>query len=189
MRESFLNKTFTYADYLTFPDEPRVEIIDGVIYNMTPAPSTKHQRVLGELFRKFADYLDGKTCEVFFAPFDVRLLSESKQDDEVTNVVQPDLTVVCDKDKLDERGCNGSPDLLVEVLSPGTAKHDKSRKMKLYRRARVREYWIVDPANEIVEVYKFREDGFPDFAVYSKEDVITVGLFEDLEIDLQTVFR
>jgi Uma2 family endonuclease len=189
MPESNVKKTFTYADYLMFPDDERWEIIGGILYNMTPAPDTKHQSVVGELYRKFGNYLDGKSCRVFVAPFDVRLLSEGKRNDEVKNVVQPDTTVICDTGKIDDKGCNGAPDLIIEVLSPSTAKMDRGEKLKLYRRARVKEYWIVDPANEIVEVLKLQEDSLPETFVYSKEDVVKVGIFEELEIDLQTVFR
>lgn len=185
--EKHLTRKYTYADYLELPDEPRSEILDGTLYNMTPAPSPRHQDVLGQLYRQFSDYLDGKSCRVYMAPFDVRLLAEDQDDDKIYNVVQPDLSVICDPNKIDDRGCNGSPDLIVEVLSPATAKKDKGEKLKLYRTAQVKEYWIVDPFNETIDVYRFDLGQFP--TVYAQEDVIKVGILSELEVQLHQIFR
>lgn len=185
--EKHPTRKYTYADYLELPDEPRIEILDGTLYNMTPAPSPRHQDVLGQLYRQFSDYLDGKSYRVYMAPFDVRLLSDDKPDDEVYNVVQPDLSVICAPDKIDDRGCNGSPDLIVEVLSPATAKKDKGEKLRLYRAAQVKEYWIVDALHETVDVYRFEQSQFP--TVYAKVDSVPVGILQELSIDLHHVFR
>lgn len=182
-------QTYTYADYLTLSTDERYELIDGTLYNMSPAPSTKHQQIAGALYRQFGNYLEGRSCQVFIAPFDVRLLSQSKRDEDVTNVVQPDISVICDPDKIDEKGCNGSPDLIIEVLSPATAKKDKGEKLRLYRKAGVRQYWIVDPANETVEIFDFSVNLFADAFVYGKADRITVSLFTDFEIELSTIFK
>ncbi|MFC4768232.1 Uma2 family endonuclease [Effusibacillus consociatus] len=183
-------RKYTYKDYLTWSDDERWELINGMPYNMTPAPSTKHQDVLGELFTEFRVYLRDKSCRVFVAPFDVRLFAENDNDENVYNVVQPDITVVCEKSKIDDKGCKGSPDLIVEVLSPATAKKDKNEKRKLYQQAKVKEYWIVDPLNETVEVFMLKEDGkFHDSETYSKEDQLKVGIFEDLTIDLKLIFK
>jgi Uma2 family endonuclease len=182
-------RKYTYRDYLNWPHEERWELIDGIPYAMSPAPSRKHQKILGELFAEFRNYLTDKECEVYPAPFDVRLLAESKSDDEVMNVVQPDITVVCDKNKLDDRGCNGTPELIVEILSPSTGKHDRWLKYKLYERAGVKEYWIVEPQNETVEVYMLEDNRYMLHGVYGKEDAVKVGSFDGLTIDLNVVFK
>jgi Uma2 family endonuclease len=182
-------RKYTYADYLTWTDEESWELIDGTAHNMSPAPSPKHQSVLGELITEFTVYLRGKTCRAFAAPFDVRLFSEGKSDDEVDHVVQPDLSVVCDSNKIDNKGCKGSPDLVIEVLSPSTSKMDKWIKFKLYERAKVREYWIVDPFTETIEVYLLQSEQFVRYGVFSKDDRVKINIFEDLEIDLNTVFQ
>jgi Uma2 family endonuclease len=157
---------------------------------MSPAPSRKHQETLLELAGEFRNYLKDKACRVYPAPFDVRLFAETKSNDKVMNVVQPDITVVCDKNKLDETGCKGTPDLIVEILSPSSIKHDRWLKYKLYERAGVREYWIVDPTNESIEVFILNEDGKYEISgVYSKEDEVKVNIFEDLTLDLNLIFR
>ncbi|WP_241154351.1 Uma2 family endonuclease [Staphylospora marina] len=180
---------YSYRDYLQWDDEQSWEIIDGVPHNMAPAPSSKHQEVLGNVFALFHQYLKGKRCKVYIAPFEVRL-SESGLDEETFNIVQPDLTVVCDRKKIDERGCNGTPDLIVEVLSPGmAAKRDKIVKFELYERFGVKEYWIVDPYHENVEVFLLEEGKFGNRQVYVKGDVFAVSLFGDLLIDLNAVFQ
>ena len=181
---------FTYKDYLSWPDDERWELIDGIAYNMTPAPSRIHQKILGELYRQIANYLTDKQCEVYFAPFDVRLPSgKEKNDDEITTVVQPDITVVCDISKLDEKGCKGSPDWVIEILSPATAKKDLKEKYFLYEKFAVKEYWIVYPDYKVVSVYVLNENKSYNIpVVYGEEDEIKVGIFEDLTIDLKTVF-
>ncbi len=184
------DRKYSYQDYLNWSDDERWELIDGVPFNMSPAPSRRHQQILGELTTEFTAYLRDKHCRAYAAPFDVRLFAEDKADHEVVNVVQPDLAVICDSDKLDEQGCKGSPDLIVEIISPSTGKHDRWIKYKLYERARVKEYWIVEPVNNTVEVFRLNEAGhFELRAVYGKEDQAHVGIFEDLVIDLQVVFR
>ena len=181
------NRRYTYADYLAWDDKERWELIDGIPYNMTPAPSPDHQRILLRLSRKIADYLDGGTCEAFISPFDVRLFPHEKKIDD--NVVQPDLTVICDPSKTTEKGCEGVPDLIIEILSPSTAKKDRGKKRKLYERAGVKEYWIVDPFNQTVEVFTLSDQGkYREADLYGKEDEIKVGLFEVLTIDLNTIF-
>jgi Uma2 family endonuclease len=178
----------SYADYLEWEDDERWELIDGVPHNMAPAPSTRHQEVLGNLFAFFFQYFRDRRCRVYMAPFEVRL-SESGLDKETYNVVQPDLSVICDRSKVDERGCKGAPDLIVEVLSPGmSAKRDKVIKFELYQKYKVREYWIADPANELVEVYVLQGDHFRERKVYGRGDVFTSVLFKDLLIDLNQVF-
>lgn len=144
----------SYADYLAWPDDVRYELIDGVAYAMGPAPSRRHQEVVLELARQIAAALDGSPCRPYIAPFDVRLPSEAGAGDErIDTVVQPDISVICDRAKLDERGCVGAPDWIVEVLSPTTASHDQIVKRALYERVGVREFWLVHPVDRIVTIY------------------------------------
>ena len=181
--------TYTYGDYLNWRDDERWELIDGVPYNMTPAPSRSHQAISRELLKQIAVYLTGKPCEVYAAPFDVRLPEQNETDEQVRTVVQPDLVVICDQHKLDERGCKGAPDLAIEIISPFTVIKDLKIKFILYERAGVKEYWLVDPANKAVQVYRLGDNsryGRPD--VYSTGDHVKTCLLPDLAIDLAAVF-
>lgn len=183
------DEVFRYGDYLKWDDGERWELIDGIAYNLTPVPSRFHQRVSGQLFLQFGNFLSNSSCEVYSAPFDVRLPEGDEADEAISTVVQPDISVVCDPSKLDDKGCKGSPDLIVEILSPATARKDLKEKFLRYERAGVREYWIVDPSGKTVTVFKRTDAGLfgrPD--VYGEEERIKVSLFEDLEIDLQPVF-
>lgn len=184
-----LEERFTYGDYKTWDDNERWELIDGVPYNMSPAPQVAHQRILTQLVRHFANYLDGKPCQVFAALLDVRLPEDNESDDLIETVVQPDLTVICDKGKLDNAGCRGAPDLVVEILSPGTAQNDLKVKFLRYERAGVREYWIVDPVGKTVQIFTLGADaryGRPQ--VYVNGDMARVGIFPEMEIDLGAAF-
>jgi len=178
---------YTYADYLTWDDDQRWELIDGVPYAMS-SPSRIHQHVLSQLTAEFVMYLRGKKCQAYSAPFDVRIGEEEQADNEITTVVQPDLTVVCDNSKLDERGCKGTPDLVVEILSPSTGKHDKQRKYQLYQRIGVKEYWIVDPYNYLVEVFVLENGKFALGGIYSRDEELKVGIFDSLTISLENIF-
>lgn len=179
----------TYADYLTWPDQERWEIIDGVPYAMTPSPSREHQKVLKRLVYRIEDYLKDKPCELYFAPFDVRIPVADEDDQEMETVVQPDIIVVCDQTKLDEKGCKGAPNLVIEIISPGSAALDMKIKFNLYEKAGVKEYWIIDPLNRTVLVYHSGPDqkyGKPE--VYVNEDIIKTALFSGFEIKLSEVF-
>jgi len=125
---------YSYADYLTWDEGERLELIDGEIFNISPAPSRRHQQVLRELSTAFSVFLREKECEVFFAPFDVRLLVDNKPDDDINNVVQPDLSIVCNKEKLDDKGCNGAPDMIIEVLLPSSVKLDLGKNISFTRK-------------------------------------------------------
>ncbi|UOF89119.1 Uma2 family endonuclease [Fodinisporobacter ferrooxydans] len=183
-------RTYSYQDYVNLSTEERFELIDGVPYNMSPSPSRRHQQILGQLATEFTFYLRGKTCEALIAPFDVRLFANGKTDDEIRDVVQPDLSVICNPDKLDDKGCKGSPDLIVEILSPSTGKLDRWIKYKLYERAGVREYWLVEPTNSTIEIFTLNEQGrYELHGVYGRGDTVPVGIFEDLAIDLKVIFR
>ena len=182
-------KKYTYGDYLTWPDDERWEIIDGSAYDMSPSPSRRHQEISMTLSTQFSLYLKDKPCKVYAAPFDVRLPAGSEKDEDIQTVVQPDIVIVCESYKLDDRGCKGAPTMVIEIISPYTAGKDLKVKFNLYESAGVKEYWIVDPNNKTVIIYKLGEDikyGRPD--VYTEEDSIKVGIFEDLAIDLKEVF-
>jgi len=179
-----LDKRYTYADYCAWDDDERRELIDGVPYVMSPAPSRTHQRISVKLIRQLADFLDGKPCEVFHAPFDVRLNGLGDDDDDV---FQPDIVVVCDRAKLDDRGCNGAPDMVVEILSPSTAMRDRLLKFNAYQRAGVREYWIVDPDSKTVQLH-ILENGRYFTKSYGETDNVSVHLLDGCEISLMDMF-
>lgn len=183
-------ETYTYGDYLQWTNEERWEIINGVPYLMSPAPSSEHQRISREIGRQFANYLLGKNCESFSAPFDVRLPQEDENEEEITNVVQPDLVVICDRSKIDQRGCKGIPDMIIEILSYSTAKKDLNEKFNLYERSGVKEYWVVFTGEKAVEVYQLSEDmRYERTGTYQSKDRIKVGILPELEIDLSLVFQ
>ncbi|WP_339813839.1 Uma2 family endonuclease [uncultured Imperialibacter sp.] len=151
---------YSYADYLRWTFEDRVELIKGKIFHMSPGPSRSHQKVSASLGNKMYNFLEGHPCEVYFAPFDVRLPSKKgSKDKEIFNVVQPDIMVVCDQSKLDDMGCIGAPDLVVEILSPFTAAKDLKNKYSLYEESGVREYWVVYPGEEIIEIFALADSG------------------------------
>ncbi|HBG08266.1 MAG: hypothetical protein A2075_06815 [Geobacteraceae bacterium GWC2_58_44] len=183
------NGRYRYGDYLQWPDEERWELIHGEAFAMTPAPSRVHQAISIALAAQFYLQLVGKPCEVYCAPFDVRLPAGSEKDEEIDTVVQPDLVVVCDSSKLDERGCKGAPDLAVEIVSPDSARMDLKKKFALYEKAGVKEYWVVQPAEKIVMIFKLGADGeFGKPSIYSQEDQVSVPLLGEITIDLQPVF-
>jgi Uma2 family endonuclease len=159
-------RRFTYADYGQWPEDERFELIDGVAYAMGPAPVRRHQVFVLEIARQIANALKGRTCQPFIAPFDVRLPKPGRADETADTVLQPDIAVVCDPDKLDERGCRGAPDWVIEVVSPATASRDHILKREVYERAGVREYWIVHPVDRIVTVYILSADAYPRNEVY-----------------------
>jgi len=184
------NELFTYADYLTWPDGERWELIDGEAYMMSPAPSRKHQELSIEFCRQIANFLKGKPCRVYDAPFDVRLPQYADQpDDEIETVVQPDIVVVCDRSKLDDKGCKGAPDLVIEILSPSTSKMDLQDKFILYQRVGVKEYWLVHPSDKTVMVFRLNDHGeYGRADMYASDDKVSVPLLGELIIDLKDVF-
>ncbi|MDA8222986.1 MAG: Uma2 family endonuclease [Desulfitobacterium hafniense] len=184
-----LTAYYSYADYLTWPEDERWELIDGVPYNMTPSPTPKHQEILGELFRILANWLTGNRCRVYMAPFDVRLGGSEQPDSVIDKVVQPDISVVCDPQKIDERGCLGAPDMIIEILSPSTFKKDLGIKLGLYESSGVKEYWVVHPLDETVMVFRLQNGQYGKPAVYSVPDEVPVELFENFIIPLESVFR
>ena len=176
---------YTYADYKEWElDEgERYEIIDGEAYAMS-APSTQHQAILGGLFNQIYNYLQGKPCKVFPAPLDVRLFyAEDESDD---TIVQPDIVVICDKTKIGPEGCRGAPDLVVEILSPSNTAIEMEQKLKLYHKAGVREYWVIDGENDGLTVYLFQKDVM--VKTYKDTDAVAVSIFPGLTISLEQVF-
>lgn len=182
-------RRFTYADYLQWPDDVRVELIDGVVYDMTPAPSPRHQEVVTQLVRHFGNFLDQKPCKVYAAPFDVRL-SKVRKNEEILTVVQPDLVIVCDKSKIDDRGCVGAPDLVVEIVSPSTFRKDHTTKLHLYEQNGVPEYWIVYPAERAINVCRLADSGkYGEPEIYAENDRVPVGIFNgELSLALEEIF-
>lgn len=171
-----------YGEYLHWPDDARYELIDGVAYLMAPAPTLDHQEVAGEVYYQLRQALQGNPCRAFIAPVDVRFPKAGEADEQVDTVLQPDVLVVCDHSKLDRRGVRGAPDLVVEVLSPGTSSHDHVRKRRVYERAGVAEYWLVHPIDRMVTVYRLvdGEYGKPD--VFELSGETPVGLLPGVVI-------
>ena len=179
----------TYGEYLTWSQDERFELIDGVAYTMAPAPIRGHQRLVGELFRQIADALEGGPCEVNVAPFDVRLPEKDEADEAILTVVQPDIAVVCDRAKLDERGCRGAPDWIIEVLSPASAGHDQIAKLALYERHGVREYWLAHPADRIVTVHRLEGGAYGRPRVSEMKDRLASIACPQVEIDWERVLK
>ncbi len=188
-----LAEQYTYADYLTWQFSERVELIRGWVSRMTPAPRRRHQAVIGKLFRKISDVFENNKCEVYIAPFDVRLQKNKGQNNkEVHTVVQPDISIICDKNKLDDRGCIGAPDMIIEILSPSTTKKDYTEKYTLYEENGVKEYWIVNPDTKSIETFILTNDQYESEGVYSelygfKE--IPVSIFPGLTLKLIEIFE
>ncbi len=172
---------FTYADYANWPNEERWEIINGVAYDMTPAPTLKHQTVLGNFHAELVNRFKGKPCKVFIAPTDVVF------DDE--NIVQPDLLVVCDKDKMTQANIQGAPDLIIEVLSPSTSRKDKREKKALYERYGVREYLLVYPIDEMVERFSLDNDKYLQPEIINWDEMWESSIFPGLELPLCEIFE
>ena len=179
---------YTFADVLTWGEDERIEIINGEAVMMAP-PSRIHQKISVELSRQLANYLEGKKCEVYHAPFAVRLFEQDGDTpDEVDTMVEPDIAVVCDKNKLDKHGCKGAPDMVVEILSPSTRRHDRLVKLNLYQRAGVREYWIVNPEDKTVQVLLLEDGKLLPHEDYGRDDVAKVNALDGCFIELGKVF-
>ncbi|HBV86870.1 MAG TPA: Uma2 family endonuclease [Desulfosporosinus sp.] len=182
-------KKHTYADYLTYPADERWEIIDGIPH-MQSAPTWQHQVVSVQLASQFNDYLKGKPCRVFTAPFDVCIPEYDESDEEISNIIaQPDIVMVCDESKLRKTGYFGVPSLIVEIASTSTARNDKLFKFNKYEKTGVKEYWIVEPDTKLVSVFILQNNnryGRPE--IFTETDNVKVSIFPDLVIELSTVF-
>lgn len=180
---------YTFADCLTWEENERIEIINGRAVMMAP-PSSIHQEIAAELTRQFGNYLEGKQCKVYPAPFGVRLFErDGESPEDVDTMVEPDLSVVCDRNKIDKHGCKGAPDLVIEILSPSSLRHDRFVKLGLYQRAGVREYWIVDPEYKSVQVFTLDAGGSLRISEeYGHGDVARANVLDGCFIDLGKVF-
>lgn len=186
-----LDKKYSYADYLTWMIQERLELFKGKIFKMSPAPSTYHQKVTGNLHGILWNKFKNHSCNVFVAPFDVRLLNtkNSKSDTDIYTVVQPDLCVICDESKIDARGAIGAPELMIEILSPGNSKKEMKYKFDLYQEAGVVEYWIVNPENKTIFIYVLKDAIFVGQHPLIEEDQIQSLLFPELDFKLEEIFN
>ena len=188
--EKNLDRKFTYTDYLSWPEEEHWELINGIPYNMTPAPSTQHQKIVTTLIALFYNALKDSPCQVFGAPFDVRLPEQDKNSEDIFTVVQPDVAIICDRNKLDSRGCLGGPDLIIEVTSPSTLRKDIKEKFYLYEKAGVNQYWMIYPEQKTVVTFGLDKEGKygrPD--IYCETDIIQAETFKSINIDLSEIFQ
>lgn len=184
-----IGENFTYTDYLSWDDNERWEIINGEAYNITPVPNVSHQLILSQLLLQLGNQLNGKSCQVFPAPFDVRLPVGKEKEKDIENVVQPDITIVCDAKKLDKKGCLGTPDMIIEILSPLTYRKDRKEKFFLYEQVGVKEYWLVSPDEKLVEVFRLEPGGkYGRPGIYSETDMIQLSFINEATIDLNAVF-
>lgn len=179
---------YTLADALTWDEQEHIELIEGAPVMMAP-PSRIHQEVAAELTRQIGNYLDGKKCKVYPAPFAVRLFEKADdRPEDVDTMVEPDLSVVCDSGKLDDIGCKGAPELVIEILSPSTQRHDRLTKYNLYERAGVAEYWIVSPEERTVQVSLLSGGRYRMAELYTAQDIAKVHVLEGCFVELSKVF-
>lgn len=184
-----LSKTYSYADYLQWKFEERIELIKGRIFKMSPAPSSAHQEISGNIYFAFKLYLLKKPCKVFSAPFDVRLTRKSKMNKDVINVVQPDICVICDRAKIDKRGCIGAPDIIVEIISSGNNKTELQNKYEVYEESGVQEYWIVSPQDKTFMKYTLNQDGvYVASKLMPSEGEVTTPVLPGFVLNLEEVF-
>ena len=182
-----VNGIYRYADYLLWKFQERVELLKGKIFKMA-APSPTHQEISGLLFVTLFAYFKDKKCKVYHAPFDVRLPRKNEKDEEILTVLQPDLCVICNTEKIDSRGCLGAPDLVVEILSPGNSQKELDNKFRIYEEAGVAEYWIVDPEHEAVWVNVLRDGEYVTQKPVAMGKTVTSVKFADLEINTADIF-
>ena len=180
---------YTYADYLKWDFPERVELYKGVVQQLLPAPSRQHQEISGNLTARIIDFFRNHACKWYAAPFDVRLPVKPKNGGGTDTVVQPDLCVVCDSDKLDRRGCHGAPDLVVEILSPGNSKREMRDKFALYEEAGVPEYWVVDPTHRNIQQFTLTDAGaYGRGTYYYEDDTLASSRFPDWKVAVEGVF-
>ncbi|MCP4135035.1 MAG: Uma2 family endonuclease [bacterium] len=181
---------FTYEDYLTWPDDERWELINGTAYSMSPAPSDEHQKISWELGGQIRNFLVDKNCVGRSAPFDVRFPKSITANNKIIDVVQPDIVVICDTEKIDKNGCLGAPDFIIEILSPATASKDSIIKVELYQKNGVKEYWIIDPVNKLITVRlleKNKKFGIPK--IYEGKGTMKATVIPGLVIDVDMLFQ
>jgi len=181
--------TYSYANYLNWLFEERVELIKGKIFKMSPAASRVHQEISRNIFIKIGNFLKGRHCKVYSAPFDVRFPKESKADKDVFTVLQPDICVICDKSKLDYRGCIGAPDIVIEILSPGNNKKELLYKYQVYEEFGVKEYWVVSQSDQNILIYTLNDSGkFQPSKIFTLSEKISSSVLPGFELLLDEVF-
>ncbi len=183
-----LNRLYTYADYYKWRFEERVELIKGKIFKMSPAPGSVHQRVSSVLHVAIGSFLINSRCEVFSAPFDVRIPRKTKDDKDIITVLQPDICVICDPNKIDERGCVGAPDIVVEILPAGNSRKETKIKYEVYEEAGVKEYWIVDPIRETVQVHIWKEGTYIPLRTLVPDDILNSAVLPGFAFSLSKIF-
>lgn len=184
-----LTKTYSYADYLKWTFDDRLELIKGKIFKMTPAPNLFHQDISGNVFNHLYNFLRNKPCKTYSAPFDVRLpRKKSENDEQIYTVVQPDICVICDISKLDIRGCTGAPDIVVEILSPGNNQKELKNKYEVYEESGVLEYWIIHPQEKTFLKYTLVNSTYQPSRLLTMGDIVTTPVLPGFELDLDTVF-
>ncbi|ADY50994.1 protein of unknown function DUF820 [Pseudopedobacter saltans DSM 12145] len=185
-----LSLTYNYSNYLNWFFSDRVELLKGKIFKMSPAPSRYHQQVSGKVFVALAVYLKNKSCKIYAAPFDVRFPKDSKADKDIYTVLQPDICVICDLAKLDDRGCIGAPDIVVEILSPGNNKKELLNKYKIYEEFGVKEYWIVSPSEKTFFKYTLGADEkYKPSRLFTLSEEITSDILAGFKLNLDDVFE
>jgi Uma2 family endonuclease len=181
---------YTYADYLSWEMDEMVELIRGKIFRQAAAaPRRIHQKISGKVFNRLFNFLEGHSCEVYEAPFDVRLPVKSKRNEDIDTVVQPDICVICDKSKLDELGCVGAPDLIIEILSPGSNKKELKYKYEVYEESGVGEYWIIHPDEQTVLTYTLVSGNYVPSKLFTSGDFLDSKTIPGFHLDLEYVFR
>ena len=184
-----LSKTYSYADYLQWTFDDRLELIKGKIFKMTPAPNLYHQDISAVVSNEIFNYLKGKPCKVYVAPFDVRLVRKTDNvNEKIYTVVQPDICVICDLTKLDKRGCIGVPDIVIEILSPGNNKKELDNKYDAYEEAGVSEYWLISPQDKSFLKYTLVDDKYQPSKLMADDAIITTPILPGFELNLTTVF-
>lgn len=181
-----LNGSYSYSDYLCWKIKERIELIKGKIMEMSPAPARFHQRISMKLISKFLGVFDNHQCQLYTAPFDVRF---PDAEGKVKTVVQPDLCVICDHSKLDDRGCLGAPDLVVEILSPGNSKREMRDKFALYQEQKVKEYWIVSPAEKTIFIYVLQAERYIGLPPVAEDEIVTSQTFPQLSFSTQGLYE
>jgi Uma2 family endonuclease len=184
-----LDKTYTYADYFKWKFEERVELIMGKIFKMSPAPNRAHQKLAGYIHVRLGIYLDGKSCEVYEAPFDVRIPRKSADDKSIITVLQPDVCVICDPAKLDAKGCLGAPDIVAEVLSPGNNSKELKKKYAIYEQCGVKEYWVVSPQNQWMRVNTLTDGKYAESPYLVAGDTFTSTVLSGFSLDITALFH
>jgi Uma2 family endonuclease len=188
------NRTYTYADYLKMVFDERFEIIKGKLFKMSPAPTRKHQGVSVflsvKLYQFINDNKQGKNiCQVYTAPFDVRLAVRNAKNEDITTVVQPDICVVCNPDKLDDAGCIGAPDLIVEILSENNNRKELANKFEVYEENGVLEYWIIHPEEKTITIYVLTNGKFIAGRMLTEGDIATSNVLPGFELDISKMFE